>query len=69
MPRFDLPSAIAASTSSSRAVRTATDLHAWDGAQHPGDHLGVERAAAGCGDPGRSASTKAATSPTRSFSR
>ena len=50
IPRFDFPSAIAASTSRSRGLSRSRGRILAAAAEHPRDHLGVERGAAG-GDP------------------
>ena len=47
MPTFDLPSAIAASTARSRGVSACSGSSGAATPEHPADHLGVERAAAG----------------------
>ncbi len=47
IPWFDLPSAIAASTSRSRGLNDVERTGGATAAEHPADDLGVERAAAG----------------------
>ena len=47
MPALDLPSAIAASTARSRGVSSCSGSSGVGATEHPADHLGVERAAAG----------------------